>query len=112
MSEQRTGPRTGRSRARITLQGLQIPTETVHWLQPSACSVRPHKEYGCDRRWHGHRAGSSSWIGSISEGATNPQLGGRRANILPCLLMEPWLEGHFVDHGVEQSRVTVIMGVR
>ena len=47
---------------------------------------------------------TGDWIGSISEGATKPQLGGRWANILPCLLMELWLEGHFVDHRVEQKK--------
>ena len=95
------GPRTGRSR--ITLRGLQVLTETVP-LAAAVCllSPPPGETWSAIGRWHGHRAGSG-WIGSISEGATNPQLGGRRANILPCLLMEPWLEGHFVDHGVEQK---------
>ena len=87
----------------ITLRGLQVPTETVPLAAAVYLLSLPLGEtWSVTGRWHGYRAGRGL-IGSVSEGATNPQLGGRRANILPCLLMEPWLEGHFVDHGVEQK---------
>ena len=69
-------------------------------LQVSTCLVCPQGKHG---EW------LTAWVqggwgtesGSISEYATNPQLGGRQGKLCPLFLMELWLGGHFAECGVK-----------